>query len=108
MNINALLSVIAGIILLNNSLFTIIPLPGIIDTLALGVAAFYLLKGFGKGSAIGKIYLVVGIIIAIFALSNILGFVGIGLPFIGFLYKLYRISLIIGGVLLLLNPFYGG
>ncbi len=108
MNINALLSVVAGIILLNNSLFTIVPLPGIVNTAALAVAAFYLLKGIGKGSTLGKIYLAVGIIIGIFAISNILAFVGIGIPFIDYVYKIYRISLMVGGVLLLLNPFYGG
>ena len=105
MNVKTIISIIIGIILLNNSLYTIIPLPGIISIVAIIGAAILLLMDSAKGGILGKICLVFGIIIGIYALASILSFVGISIPFIGFIYSLQRLAFIIGGILLIINPF---
>jgi len=105
MNIKTIIGIIIGIILLNNSLYTIIPLPGIISIIAVIGAAVLLLMDSVKGGILGKICLVFGIIIGIYALAAVLSFVGISLPFIGFIYSLQRLAFILGGILLIVSPF---
>ena len=108
MNPMQITSIMVGIILINASLFTIIPLPGIINVLALAVAAFLLLKNTSMGGFIGKINLFLGILIGIFALTGILGYAGINIPFVGYLFRVYTLGLTFGGLLLIGNSFLGG
>lgn len=98
-------SIIVGIILLNNSLYTITPLPAIISAIAVIGAAILLLMNSVKGGILGKICLIFGITIGIYALALISGFVGISLPFISFIYGLQRLAFIVGGMLLTISPF---
>lgn len=98
-------SIIIGIILLNNSLYTIIPLPAIISAIAVIGAAILLLMDSVKGGILGKICLIFGIIIGIYALAAILSLVGVSLGFISFIYNFQRLAFIIGGILLIINPF---
>ena len=105
MNVKAIIGIIVGIILLNGSLFTLIPLPGMITVLAVIVAAALLLMDMAKGGIIGKVNLAFGIIIAVYAVTAILSLLGISIPFISFIYSLQRLAYIIGGVLLIINPF---
>ena len=97
--------IIAGIILLNNSLYTIIPLPVIITLIAITAAAALLLMDSLKGGIIGKACLIFGIIIGIYAASSILGLIGISIPYIGFIYRLQSLAFIVGGILLIISPF---
>ena len=105
MNIKTIIGIIIGIILLNNSLYTIIPLPGIITIIAVIGAAALLLMDSIKGGILGKVCLIFGIIISIYALTAVLGFIGISIPFIGFIYRLQRLAYVIGGALLIVSPF---
>jgi len=105
MNVKTIISIILGIILLNNSLYTIIPLPGMISLIALIGAAILLFMDGAKGGILGKISFIFAIIIGIYALVAILGVVGISLPFISFISGLERLAFILGGVLLIINPF---
>lgn len=105
MNIKTIISVIFGIILLNNSIFTIIPLPGIISTIAVIGAAILLLLYSTSGGILGKVSLALGIIIGIYALAAILSLVGISIPFISFIYRAQRLAFIAGGALLIIKPF---
>jgi len=105
MNAKSIIGIILGIILLNNGLYTIIPLPGVISTLAIIVAAILLFMDSTKGGMLGKICLLFGIIIGIYALAAISSFIGISLPFLSFIYRLERLAFIIGGVLLIVSPF---
>ena len=71
MNIKTVLSVIFGIILLNNSLFTIIILPGMVSLLALiGATAILLVDGV-KGGTMGKICMALGIVLGVFAVFSV-------------------------------------
>lgn len=105
MNIKTIISVILGIILLNSSLYTIISLPEIISIIAIIGAAILLLMDSAKGGILGKICLIFGIIIGIYALAAVLSFVGMSLTFISFIYRLQRLAFIIGGILLIISPF---
>ena len=53
MNAKSIIGIILGIILLNNGLYTIIPLPGVISTLAIIVAAILLFMDSTKGGMLG-------------------------------------------------------
>ena len=99
MNIKKIASIIIGIVLLNLSLYTLIPLTGIGILISLVGAAALLLMDSAKGGIIGKASLILGIIIGIYALTAVLG---IGIPFIYFIQKYVYTS---GGVLLIINPF---
>jgi len=105
LNAKTIGGIIIGIILLNNSLYTIIALPGIISLIAIIGAAALLLMDSTKGGILGKACLVFGIIVGIYALASILSFVGISLPFISFIYGLQRLAFILGGILLIISPF---
>ena len=97
MNIKTIMSIIVGIIVLNSA-FTLLPLPGIITTLALAGAIVLLFMAGVKGGIIGKAALIVGAIFLIYALPSILIWVGISLP-------LQKLAFILGGILLIINPF---
>lgn len=105
MDIKKIIGIVLGIVLLNNSLYTLIPLPGIISLVALIGAAILLFIQGKSGGMLSKIFLVVGIIIGIYALAGILGFVGISLPFISIIYRIERLALIAGGILLIVGSF---
>jgi len=105
LNAKSIGSIIIGIILLNNSLFPIIPLPGIITIIAIVAAAALLLMDSAKGGIIGKASLILGIIIGIYALAAILSLIGISIPFIGFIYSVQKYAYILGGILLIMAPF---
>ncbi len=105
MNIKTIIGIMLGIVLLNSSLYTIMPLPGIITLIAIVGAAVVLLMDSFKGGILGKACLIFGIIIGIYALAAVLSFVGISIPFIGFIYSLQKLALIIGGILLIISPF---
>ncbi|MBW2974278.1 hypothetical protein KY366_01040 [Candidatus Woesearchaeota archaeon] len=105
MNAKTIISVIIGIILLNISLYTIIPIPGMVTLIAIVGAAVLLLMDSVRGGILGKACLIIGIIVGIYALSSLLAFVGMSLPFIGLIYRLQKLAYISGGVLLIINPF---
>ena len=104
MDIKKIIAVLLGIVLLNNSVYTIIPLPGIVSLIAITGAAILLFME-SRGGMLGKICLVFGIIIGVYALAAILSFAGISLPFISFIYRFEKFALIIGGILLIVKPF---
>ena len=89
MNIRKIGILIVMLLLVNNAIFTLFPLPGIVDTIAVTAAAVLLFMGVAKGGAMGKTFLVVSIIVAIYALLAILSYVGIALP-LAFLYIVYK------------------
>ncbi len=98
-------SIIIGIVLLNNSLYPIIPLPGIISLIAIVGAAALLLMDSAKGGIMGKASLVLGIIIGIYALAAVLSLIGISIPFVSFIYSVQKYAYILGGILLIISPF---
>jgi len=105
MNIKTIASIMVGIILLNNSLYTIIPLPGIISIAAIVAAAILLFMDSIKGGILGKVCLVFGIIIGIYALVLVLSMIGMSLPFISFIFSIQKFAFILGGILLIISPF---
>ncbi len=108
MNIKTIISIILGILLLNNSLYTLISLPGIITLITLIGAVILLFMDGTKGGIVGKISFVFAIIIGVYALVTILNTIGISLPFISIIYGAQRLALIVGGILLIINPFVNG
>jgi hypothetical protein len=98
-----ILSILFGIILLYNSLFPIIPLPGMVSLIALIGATIFLIVGASKGGIMGKISIAFAIIIGVYTLVAILNLIGISLPFISFIYRLEKISFILGGVILIID-----
>jgi hypothetical protein len=105
LNAKTIGGIILGIILLNNSLYTIIALPAIINIIAVIGAAVLLIMDSMKGGIIGKICLVFGIIIGIYALAAVLGFLGMPLTVLSFIFGLQRLAYIVGGILLIVSPF---
>ncbi len=105
MNAKMIIGVILGIILLNNSIYTLIPLPGIVSILAIIGATILLFMDGAKGGMLGKACLLFGIIIGVYAVVAILGMVGVSLPFLSFIYRAERYAYIIGGILLIISPF---
>lgn len=97
--------VLIGLILLNNSLYPIISLPTTITLIAIIGAAALLLMDSLKGGILGKACLIFGIIIGIYALAGLSGFIGISIPFISFIYGLQNLAFIVGGILLIITPF---
>jgi hypothetical protein len=105
MNAKAIIGIIVGVILLNSSYFTIMPLPGLLTVAAIVAASALLLMDGAKGGILGKADLAFGIIIGVYALQAVLGYVGIVIPFISFIYSFQSLAFLIGGVLLIINPF---
>ena len=105
MNPKMIGSIIVAIILINTTLFSIIPLPGIVITAAVVATAALLLMSSTKGGILGKASLVIGIIVAIFAVDSILNLLGISIPFVSYLYIVYSYSLIAAAAMLLINAF---
>jgi|TARA_B100001971_G_C18073584_1_gene474424 hypothetical protein len=104
MEIKKLSSLLVTLIILNN-VISLIPLPSIIDTLAIIGATVLLMIGISKGGTIGKAYLVTCFLVGIYALIAILSFVGVSLPFAGFLFLAYRWVMIAALGLLIFQVF---
>ncbi|HZX45416.1 MAG TPA: hypothetical protein VFF28_07080 [Candidatus Nanoarchaeia archaeon] len=105
MDYKVILSVVAGLVLLNNSLYPVLPLPYLAVMAAVILGAGLLLMGMAKGNYIGKANLVIGIFLGIFAITFILGYLAISIPFITYIFAVQKYIYILGGILLLISPF---
>ncbi len=105
LSIKTIIGIILGIILLNNSLYTIIALPAIINVIAVIGGAVLLIMDSMKGGIIGKVCLVFGIIIGVYALAAVFSFIGMPLTVLSFIFRLQKLAYITGAVLLIACPF---
>ncbi|MBU0629080.1 MAG: hypothetical protein KKC75_07870 [Nanoarchaeota archaeon] len=100
LNPKSIIYIILAILLFNNNVYPLIPLPGILSLLIMATAAIALIIAGVKGSFIGKVSLVIGVIILLDLLPSLLSYIGISLPIPMILYA-------IGTLLLLISPFMG-
>ena len=98
MDAKKIIYIILAILLFNNNVYPLIPLPGIVSLLIMAAAAIALIIQGTKGSLIGKASLVIGIIIIIGLLPSLISYLGISLPIQLIIYA-------IGVLLLLISPF---
>ena len=106
MNHQFIIGLIAALLLLNNTLFNLIPMPPIVNLLILGIAALMLFLGGSRGGFFGKLCLGASIVLALYFIIGALSFFGIPVPFLGFLYQFYRYFAIGGAALLLIASFF--
>ncbi|MBI2139931.1 hypothetical protein HYU14_03335 [Candidatus Woesearchaeota archaeon] len=105
MNYHFIIGLIAALLLLNNTLFGLIPMPPIVNLIIVGIAAFTLFLGGSRGGFFGKLCIWASIVLALYFIIGVLSFFGIPVPFLGSLYRYYRYFAIGGAALLLTASF---